>query len=69
MIPVTVTQIQMGIALVERIWGSPIAHALMEQVKTKLMGDLTPEDRASLEANLAAGLAARADAFERANRP
>lgn len=66
---VTVQNIQTGIALVERIWGSPIANALMEGVKAKLFGDLTPEDRASLEANLAEGLAARADAAERAQRP
>ena len=56
-----------GIA--EQVMGSPFASMLLTAAMKRFAGELTAEDRAQLDANYAEGLAARADAFERANRP
>lgn len=65
---VTATAIMNAVDLAGRVWGAPVASALLTAAMKKLAGELTPEDRAQLEGNYAEGLAARADAFERSQR-
>lgn len=66
---ITGAQIQGAVAIAERVLGSPFAQMFLDMARRKLAGELTEEDKASLDGNYAEGLAARADAFERANRP
>ncbi len=65
---VTGAQIEAGVALVERVLGSPFAVFLLTAARQKFAGDLTTDEKLSLDGNFAEGLARRADAFDRANR-
>lgn len=61
--------IKTTVGIIEQVWGSPFASMLLTAALKRFSGELTAEDKAQLDANYAEGLAARADAFERANRP
>lgn len=61
-------QIGAAVGIAEQVLGSPFASMLLTAAMKKFSGELTEADKASLNTNYAEGLAARADAFERANR-
>lgn len=66
--PTLPEKIGTAVDIVEQVLGSPLASMVLSMAMKKFAGELTDADRQSLDQNYAEGLAARADAFERAHR-